>query len=293
VLAAIVVAAFGLAPRYVAIGWAALAGFVVLGELGPLMKLSHWIMDLSPFVHVPRLPGGPLSATPLVALTAVAALLAAAGLAGLRRRDIGSSWRTAAAPHRAGSKAVHSGPPPWVRIRLLPQSRVSVEAPFPGQLDGGLDTGLPFGPERVCRRRHCLEPQRPVCREHKGTAMNPSEEIDNLIAQHQDWRGATLAELRKTILEVDPEIVEEWKWMGSPVWELNGIICVGNIFKTQVQLVFMDGAALDDPENLFNAGLEGNRRRTIAVYEGAHVEEAALKTLVRAAISYNQAKKKK
>jgi hypothetical protein len=123
--------------------------------------------------------------------------------------------------------------------------------------------------------------------------MNPSEEIDNLIAQHQDWRGATLAELRKTILEVDPEIVEEWKWMGSPVWELNGIICVGNIFKTQVQLVFMDGAALDDPDNLFNAGLEGNKRRTIAVYEGAHVEEAALKTLVRAAISHNQAKKKK
>ena len=123
--------------------------------------------------------------------------------------------------------------------------------------------------------------------------MNPSEEIDNLIAQNQDWRGAMLAKLRKTILEVDPEIIEEWKWMGSPVWELNGIICVGNIFKNQVQLVFMNGAALNDPDTLFNAGLEGNKRRTIAVYEGVHIEEASLKTLVRAAISYNQAKKKK
>jgi hypothetical protein len=123
--------------------------------------------------------------------------------------------------------------------------------------------------------------------------MNPSEEIDNLIAQNQDWRGATLAKLRKTILEVDPAIIEEWKWMGSPVWSLNGIICVGNIFKNQVKLVFMDGAALSDPDKLFNAELVGNKRRAIAVYEGDHIEEASLKTLVRAAISYNQAKSKK
>jgi hypothetical protein len=124
-------------------------------------------------------------------------------------------------------------------------------------------------------------------------AMNPSEEIDNLIAQNQDWRGATLAKLRKTILEVDPAIIEEWKWMGSPVWSLNGIICVGNIFKNQVQLVFMNGAALSDSDKLFNAGLEGNQRRTIAVHEGDHIEEGSLMTLVRAAISYNQARKKK
>jgi hypothetical protein len=123
--------------------------------------------------------------------------------------------------------------------------------------------------------------------------MNPSEEIDNLIAQNQDWRGAALAKLRKTILEVDPEIIEEWKWMGSPVWSLNGIICVGNIFKNKVQLVFMNGAALNDPDKIFNAGLEGNQRRAIDVNEGDHVEEASLKTLVRAAISYNQATKKK
>jgi hypothetical protein len=123
--------------------------------------------------------------------------------------------------------------------------------------------------------------------------MKPSEEIDNLIAQNQDWRGATLAKLRKTILEVDPEIVEEWKWMGAPVWSLNGIICVGNIFKNKVKLGFMDGAALNDPDRLFNAELVGNKRRAIEVYEGDHIEEASLKTLVRAAISYNQAKGKK
>ena len=123
--------------------------------------------------------------------------------------------------------------------------------------------------------------------------MNPSEEIDNLIAQHQDWRGATLANLRKTILEVDPEIMEEWKWMGSPVWSLNGIICVGNIFKNKVKLVFMYGAALSDPDELFNRELAGNQRRALELSEGNGVEEGPLKTLVRAAISYNQAKRKK
>jgi len=123
--------------------------------------------------------------------------------------------------------------------------------------------------------------------------MNPSEEIDNLIAQNQDWRGATLAKLRKTILEVDPEIIEEWKYMGAPVWSLNGILCVGNIFKNKVKLGFMHGAALSDPDKLFNGELAGNQRRAIEVYEGDHIEVGPLKTLVRAAISYNQAKGKK
>ncbi|HZJ02948.1 MAG TPA: DUF1801 domain-containing protein [Thermoleophilia bacterium] len=123
--------------------------------------------------------------------------------------------------------------------------------------------------------------------------MNPTEEIDNLIAQNQDWRGAMLAKLRKTILEVDPEIIEEWKYMGSPVWSLNGIICVGNIFKNKVKLGFMDGAALSDPDNLFNAELAGNKRRAIEFLEGDRIEEGSLKNLVRAAISYNQSKVKK
>jgi len=123
--------------------------------------------------------------------------------------------------------------------------------------------------------------------------MNPGEEIDNLIAQHPDWRGGTLAELRKTILEVDPEIIEEWKYMGAPVWSLDGILCVGNIFKNKVKLGFMYGAALSDSDGLFNGELAGNQRRAIELYEGDHVEEGPLKTLVRAAISYNQAKRKK
>ena len=123
--------------------------------------------------------------------------------------------------------------------------------------------------------------------------MNPGEEIDNLIAQHPDWRGGTLAELRKTILEVDPEIIEEWKYMGAPVWSLDGILCVGNIFKNKVKLGFMYGAALSDSDGLFNGELAGNQRRAIELYEGDHVEEGPLKTFVRAAISYNQAKRKK
>ncbi len=122
--------------------------------------------------------------------------------------------------------------------------------------------------------------------------MNPGEEIDHLIAQHPDWRGAMLAQLRKIILEVDPEIKEEWKWMGSPVWSLNGIICVGNILKDKVKLVFADGKVLG-ADHLFNADLVGNKRRAIDVFEGDQVDEGSLKTLVRAAISYNLAKRKK
>lgn len=126
----------------------------------------------------------------------------------------------------------------------------------------------------------------------KGTSVNPSEEIDNLIAQHPDWRGATLAHLRKTILDTDPEIFEEWKWMGSPVWSCNGIICVGNIFKHRVKLVFNDGAALPDPDHIFNAGLDGNKWRAIDISEGDAVDDGALQALVRAAVSLNRTKPK-
>jgi len=122
--------------------------------------------------------------------------------------------------------------------------------------------------------------------------MNPSEELDNLIAAHPDWRGAKLATLRETILAVDPEIVGTWKWMGSPVWEQGGILCVGNIFKNKVKLTFQDGAALADPSKLFNAELEGNKRRAIDFFEDDQTNMGALQTLIRAAISFNQAKAK-
>ena len=123
--------------------------------------------------------------------------------------------------------------------------------------------------------------------------MNPSERIDQLIAGITDWRGKTFATVRKTILGADREIVEEWKWMGSPVWSRNGIIAVANPHKGKVKVTFDHGARLPDPDKLFNAGLEGNARRAIDFLEGDKVNERALKNLIRAAIEYNQGKSKK
>ena len=123
--------------------------------------------------------------------------------------------------------------------------------------------------------------------------MNASERIDQLIAGLTDWRGKTFASVRKSILASDREIIEEWKWMGSPVWSYDGIIAVANAHKNKVKLTFAYGASLPDPDKLFNAGLEGNARRAIDYLEGDRVNERALKNLVRAAIDYNQSKLKK
>ena len=123
--------------------------------------------------------------------------------------------------------------------------------------------------------------------------MNPSERIDQLIAKLTDWRGKTFASIRKSILEADREIIEEWKWMGSPVWSRDGIIAVANAHKGKVKLTFAHGASLPDPDKLFNAGLEGNMRRAIDFFEGDKLNERALKNLIHAAVDYNQTKKKK
>jgi hypothetical protein len=123
--------------------------------------------------------------------------------------------------------------------------------------------------------------------------MNPTERIDRLIAGLPDWRGKTLARIRKSILEADQEIVEEWKWMGSPVWSRDGMIAVGNAHKDKVKLTFLHGASLADPHRIFNAGLKGNKWRAIDFVEGDKVNERALKALVRAAVAYNQSKLKK
>src|ERR1700688_2767894 len=123
--------------------------------------------------------------------------------------------------------------------------------------------------------------------------MNPSERIDHLIAGLTDWRGKTLAGVRKTILEADREIIEEWKWMGSPVWSRDGIIAVGNAHKDKVKLTFSHGANLPDPDKLFNAGLRGNRWRAIDLFADDKINERALKNLVRAAVEYNQTKLKR
>lgn len=123
--------------------------------------------------------------------------------------------------------------------------------------------------------------------------MDPSAEIDNLIAAHPDWRGAALAEARRAILSVDPAIVEGWKYMGSPAWDLDGPLIVGDIFKAKVKIGFQYGASLDDPSGIFNGELGGKQRRSYELYEGDTVNADALAGLVRAAIERNRAKKKK
>jgi len=123
--------------------------------------------------------------------------------------------------------------------------------------------------------------------------MTPSQRIDQMIAGLTDWRGETFAIVRKVIRDADPDIVEEWKWMGSPVWSCDGMIAVANAHKGKVKLTFAHGAKLADPDKLFNAGLEGNARRAIDFLEGDTVKARALKNLVRTAIAYNRTRLKK
>jgi hypothetical protein len=122
--------------------------------------------------------------------------------------------------------------------------------------------------------------------------MNPSERIDELIAGLTDWRGKTLASVRKAILSADRGITEDWKWMGSPVWYRDGMIAVGNAHKDKVKLTFAHGASLHDPDKLFNNGFRGGTWRAIDFSEGDKIDARALKNLIRAAIEYNQIKLK-
>lgn len=118
---------------------------------------------------------------------------------------------------------------------------------------------------------------------------SPSKMIERRIAELPDWRGETLARLRALVKEADPEVVEEWKWRGVPVWEHDGIICTGETYKAVVKMTFAKGASLDDPACLFNSSLEGNTRRAIDFHEGEAIKEEALKALIRAAVSLNSA----
>jgi len=124
-------------------------------------------------------------------------------------------------------------------------------------------------------------------------ALSASELISGRIAELGDWRGEALARMRALIREADPEVVEEWKWMGTPVWSHEGIICTGESYKSAVKLTFLKGASLEDPKRLFNASLEGNARRAIDIHEGEQVDAAAFKALVRAAIALNMSAKPK
>jgi len=114
-----------------------------------------------------------------------------------------------------------------------------------------------------------------------------SELIDERIAELGDWRGKTLSRMRKLIKEADPDVVEEWKWMGTPVWEHAGIICTGESYKSIVKLTFAKGASLKDPARLFNSSLEGKVRRAIDIHEGEEIDAGAFKALVRAAVALN------
>lgn len=116
---------------------------------------------------------------------------------------------------------------------------------------------------------------------------SPSQLIDKRIEELGDWRGKMLSRLRRLVKEADPEVVEEWKWRGVPVWSHDGLICTGETYKNIVKMTFAKGAALKDPAGLFNSSLEGNTRRAIDVHEGEKIDEQALKTLVRAAVNLN------
>jgi hypothetical protein len=125
-----------------------------------------------------------------------------------------------------------------------------------------------------------------------GPGKSPSELIDERIAELGDWRGETLGRLRALIKEADPDVVEEWKWRGVPVWSHDGLICTGETYKSVVKMTFAKGAALTDPSRLFNSSLEGNTRRAIDIREGEKIDEKALKTLIRAAVTLNKSKAK-
>src|SRR5216117_4440556 len=116
---------------------------------------------------------------------------------------------------------------------------------------------------------------------------SPSALIDARIKELSDWRGETLDRVRSLIKQADPDVVEEWKWRGVPVWEHDGIICTGETYKAVVKMTFAKGAALDDPSGLFNSSLEGNTRRAIDIHEGDKIDEKALQALIRAAVALN------
>src|SRR6478752_7092583 len=116
---------------------------------------------------------------------------------------------------------------------------------------------------------------------------SPSDHITDKIAELGDWRGKTLARMRKLIQQADPDVVEEWKWMGTPVWEHDGILCTGETYKKVVKLTFMKGASLKDPARLFNSSLEGNARRAIDIHEGEEIDAGAFQALIHAAVDLN------
>jgi hypothetical protein len=143
-----------------------------------------------------------------------------------------------------------------------------------------------LGEENVAMRKATVATENGDPKEGNGEG-SPSHLIDARIEELGDWRGDMLARIRVLIKQADPEVVEEWKWRGVPVWSHDGIICTGETYKSVVKMTFAKGASLEDPSGLFNASLEGNTRRAIDFEEGARIDEEALKTLIRAAVALN------
>ena len=124
----------------------------------------------------------------------------------------------------------------------------------------------------------------------QASSKSPSQLIDARIEDLGDWRGEMLSRLRALVKQADPEVVEEWKWRGVPVWSHDGIVCTGETYRSVVKMTFARGASLEDPSGLFNSSLEGNTRRAIDFHEGEKIDETALKTLIRAAVTLNRSK---
>lgn len=146
-------------------------------------------------------------------------------------------------------------------------------------------------PEKKTTKRKTLA--KPSTGPRKTAAADASRLIDKRIAELGDWRGETLARMRALIHEAEPQIVEEWKWMGTPVWSRGGIICTGETYKKVVKLTFAKGASLPDPKRLFNSSLDGNVRRAIDIPEAAKIDAGAFKALIKAAVALNSAAKKR
>jgi hypothetical protein len=150
--------------------------------------------------------------------------------------------------------------------------------------------GRPLGPLAQLAEQGTLNPKVGGSIPPRPIHVTPSELIDARIAELDDWRGDTLARIRKLIHEADPDVVETWKWKGTPVWEHDGIICNGESYKNVVKMTFAKGASLDDPSRLFNSSLDGNVRRAIDLREGDTIDAKALKALIRAAVALNTAR---
>ena len=150
---------------------------------------------------------------------------------------------------------------------------------------------LSCGRATTITKRHHHEDKAARPEGSERTETLPSQLIDARIAELGDWRGETLARVRKLIKQADPEVVEAWKWRGVPVWEHDGIICTGETYKAVVKLTFAKGAALQDPSGLFNASLDGNVRRAIDIHEGDKIDAKALQALIRAAVALNTSKR--